>query len=133
MRVVIDTNIFISGIHWKGDPEKVLRAWLQGRFEAVSSLETIVELTRVLRAFKVPMPEKEILWWEGTILEKSTVVEITGSLKIIENDPDDDKFVEMAVVGNAEYIISQDKHLLSLKKYSDIKVLAPKEFLELLS
>ena len=55
------------------------------------------------------------------------------SLKIIKDDPDDDKFIECAVALECRYIISGDKHLLSVKDYMGIKILPPKDFLDTLS
>lgn len=56
----------------------------------------------------------------------------TLALNVVKNDPDDDKFIEAAFEGNAHYIISKDKHLLSLKEYGTIKIISPEEFLDLL-
>ena len=62
MRVVLDTNIFVSGIHWTGSSEKILGAWMEGKFELVSSLPIIGEIVRVLANFKVPLDAEDILW-----------------------------------------------------------------------
>lgn len=131
MRVVLDTNVFISGIHWTGSSEKILRAWMNKEFELVSSLPIIDELVRILMSLKVPLDPDDISWWESLILEKSVIVVPIEKVDIV-TDPDDNKFVEAALEGKAEYIVSQDKHLLVLKEYREIKVLHPDEFLELL-
>jgi predicted nucleic acid-binding protein len=55
MRAVLDTNILLSGIHWPGIPEKVLRAWFSGKFELVASLPIIDELMDILISFKIPL------------------------------------------------------------------------------
>jgi uncharacterized protein len=68
----------------------------------------------------------------GLILEKSVIVNPTEKVDVV-TDPDDNKFVEAALEGKAEYIVSQDKHLLILKEYRGIKVLHPNEFLDLFS
>ena len=131
MRVVLDTNVFISGIHWTGSSEKILRAWMNKEFELVSSLPIIDELVRILMSFKVPLEPDDISWWESLILEQSVIVVPIEKVDIVA-DPDDNKFVEAALEGKAEYIVSQDKHILVLKKYRGIKVLHPDEFLKLL-
>lgn len=61
------------------------------------------------------------------------MVEIPNSLKVVVDDPDDDMVIECAVVGQATYIITGDKHLLSLKKYQDIYILKAGDFLHLLA
>ncbi len=132
MRVVLDTNIFISGIHWTGSSEKILRTWMNNEFELVSSLPIIEGLVRILMSFKVPLEPDDISWWKTLILEKSILVIPTKKVSIV-TDPDDNKFVEAALEGKAEYIVSQDKHLLVLKEYQGIKILHPNDFLKLIS
>lgn len=53
-------------------------------------------------------------------------------MNVVIDDSDDNKFIEAAVEGNADYIITQDKHLLKLKKFNQIKLITPKQFLELI-
>src|SRR3989344_3366319 len=132
IRAVLDTNIFVSGIHWTGASEKVLRAWMEGKFVLVSSLPVLDEIVRVLMAFKVPLEPEDISWWESLILEKSSLFFPVEHLEVVKNDPDDDKFIEAAVEGNAQYIVSQDKHLLNIKEYKGIKILHPDEFFKFL-
>src|SRR3989344_8072438 len=120
MKVVLDTNVFISGIHWKGDSNKILRKWLNTELEVISSLPIIDEIVRILMSFKVPMSPEDITAWENLILEKSTVVIPNNKLDIVKDDPDDNKFLEAAVAGKAEFIASQDKHLLKIKEYERI-------------
>ena len=112
MRVVLDTNVFVSGIHWTGSSEKILCVWMEGKFELVSSLPIIEEIVRILANFKLPLDADNISWWENLILEKSLVVVPSEEVDIVKNDSDDNKFIEAALEAQAEYIISQDKHLL---------------------
>ena len=130
IRAVLDTNIFVSGIHWTGLSEKVLRLWIQDEFTLVSSFPIIDEIMRVLMAFKVPLESEDISWWESLILEKSDLTFPVEHLDIVKNDPDDNKFIEAAAEGNAQYIVSQDRHLLDLKEYKGIKIMHPEEFLK---
>ena len=132
MRVVLDTNVFISGIHWTGASEKILRAWMNKDFQLISSLQIIEELVRILMGFKVPLDPDDISWWENLVLENSIIVIPTEKVNVVKDDHDDDKFIEAALEGKAEYIVSQDKHLLKMKEYRGIKILHPDEFLELL-
>ena len=128
MNVVLDTNIFVSGIHWHTTSRKVLDMWLSERFVLVSSLEIISEVTSTLKNFKIPLTEKDLAFWENLILEKSLLVEPSERLEIVKDDSDDDMFLEVAVSGKAEYIVSQDKHLLKLKEFRGIKIISPEEF-----
>ena len=63
------------------------------------------------------------------IIENAIIVYPKIKINLVKDDPDDNKFIEAAITGNAEYIISQDKHLLRIKKYKEIKILSPEQFL----
>lgn len=63
----------------------------------------------------------------------SRLTEISGTLKAVPDDPDDDMVVECAVIGNATHIVTGDKHLLSLTNYQGIAILKAAEFVALLS
>ncbi len=121
---------FVSGIHWKGPSDRILRAWMNNDFELVSSLPIIEELVRILMSFKVPLEPEDISWWESVILEKSVIVVPTEKVDIVI-DPEDNKFVEAALESKALYIVSQDKHLLVLQEYQRIKIIHPEDFLKL--
>jgi len=64
------------------------------------------------------------------ILEIAKLTEITGKIKVIEEDEDDNIIIETAEVGNADFIISGDEHLLKLKEYNKIKIVTASNFLE---
>ena len=132
MKVVLDTNIFISGIHWSGDSERILDAWFEDKFELISSEVIIEELVKTLSNFKIPLSREDILHWASIITGKAVLVDSKTKLNIVKDDPDDDKFLEVGVTGKVDVIISQDKHLLKLKEYQGIKIVNPKEALELI-
>jgi|SRR3989344_2256449 len=131
MKVVLDTNVFISGIHWLGDSNKVLSMWRNEKFELIISLEIIEEIITTLKNFKIVLSEEEIGYWKDIILENSLLVEPEEEIDIVKDDQDDNKFIEVAVMGKAKYIITQDNHLLKIKEFREIKILTPKEFLEI--
>ncbi len=129
MKAVLDTNVFISGIHWSGASEKILFAWFDNKFDLICSEPIIEEIAQVLVNFKIPLSFEDILWWIGIIAEKSVLVEPTEKFEIITRCPADNKFLEAAISGNAEYIVTQDKHLLNLKEFRNTKIIEPKDFL----
>ena len=131
MKVVLDTNIFISGIFWKGDSNKILLCWKEKQFKLVSSLELIDELVNTLNDFKIKMPDDMISAWIDLIIKNSELVKIKNELNLIKEDPADNKILETALIGGANYIITQDKHLLNLYEFKSIKIIKPKEFLVL--
>ena len=134
MRVVLDTNIFISGIFWEGNYcSQIIDSWREGKIMLVSSLDMVQELLDTIRDFKIEMPEEMIQEWRTMIIENSVMIVPTTKLDIVKNDPDDNKFFEAAVAGKAQYIVSQDKkHVLSIPEFRGIKTIHPQEFVKLL-
>ena len=128
MNAVLDTNIFISGIFWKGSSNKILIAWKEGKFNLVTSLEIINEITRVLKDFKISLSDEMNKEWINLIIKNSIIAEPKERVDIIKDDPKDNIFIETAMAGNAEYIVSQDNHLLKIKEFKEIKILSPEEF-----
>jgi len=132
MRVVIDTNVFVSGIFWKGISNKIINFWREEKFDLVTSLKNVEELIKVLRYFKISMGNELMKEWINLLVENSIIVDVIGNVKVVKDDPTDDKFIETALNGNADYIVSQDRHLLDLKEFEGIKIVTPKEFLQIL-
>lgn len=131
MRVVLDTNVFISGIFWEGNASsEIITLWRTGKVTLVSSHAILEEFVRVLRSFKIRMDEEMIEEWQRMIIENGIIVEPITKLEIVKADPSDNKFFEAAVAGNAQYIVSQDRHLLQVREYQNIQVLSPFEFLQ---
>jgi len=128
MRIVLDTNVFIFGIFWEGNfCSQIIDKWRKGIFQLVSSPKLVEELLETLRGFKISMPEEMIQEWKNFIIENSIMVDPIVAIKAVNDDPEDDKFIETAVYGKADFIVSQDKHLLKLKEYNKIKILKPEE------
>ena len=71
MKVVLDTNIFISGIHWTGSSGKIIDAWLDDRFDLISSEEILQELAKTLLNFKKSLSQEDILHWISLIAAKA--------------------------------------------------------------
>ncbi|MBI2499045.1 putative toxin-antitoxin system toxin component, PIN family [Candidatus Woesearchaeota archaeon] len=128
MKIVLDTNIFISGIFWRGSSNKVITNWKEGRFTLVISLQIISEIIKVLKDFKIKLSDDMIKEWIDLIVRNSVIIEPRESIKIIKEDPKDNIFIETAVAGNVDYVISQDNHLLKLKEFRGIKIITPEEF-----
>lgn len=133
MKVVLDTNIFVSGIHWKGNSEKILKSWYTGEFTLISSIPIIDELIEVLKEFKKPLSIEKIKQWEDLILDKAILVVPTIKIDIVKDDSDDNKFIEAALEGKAKFIVTQDNDLLRIKEYENIKIINTEEFLKLLN
>ena len=128
MKAVLDTNIFISGIFWKGASNKVILNWKEGKFTLVTSLEAVSEIIKVLKDFKIRLSDEMIKEWIDLIIRNSIIVEPKEKIEAVKDDPKDSIFIETAVAGNVDYIISQDNHLLKLKEFRGIKIVTPEEF-----
>ena len=132
MRIVLDTNVFISGIFWEGNfCSKIIDKWKNEEFELVSSIVIIEELLNTLKHFKIQLDEETIESWRNIIIERAVIAESSERLYIIKEDPNDNKFLETAIAGKANFIITQDNHLLKVKKLNSIIILNPEEFLKL--
>lgn len=127
MRVVIDTNVVMSGIFFKGNPNQVLAAFDEGRFEAFASKDIISEYEEVSERLKKKLrrtPSEDLF---KVFINRVNVVETKSSIKVCR-DPDDDKFIECAVDSKSLYIVSGDKDLLSIQEYDGIEIITAAEF-----
>ena len=138
LRVVLDTNVFISGAAFnKGNPKILVDAWLKQKFILISSVPLIEELSEVLNRKKIKeqtqITDLEISQLIHQI--QKIAVFVKGNLPalgIIKDDPDDDVVLATALEGNADYIVSGDHHLLDLGDFRGIKIVKPIEFLHVL-
>jgi uncharacterized protein len=127
-KVVIDANVWISGLIFGGKPEKVLQLFIDGLINVVMSEELLSELRRkISQRFPLYVPKLTLL--EASIREQALFVPL-GSLSIIvSRDKNDDMVIETAVIGGASYIVSGDKDLLAIGRYKNIAIIKPADFL----
>ena len=137
IRAVLDCNVVVSAIlSPKGIPAKILTALEAEQFQLLLSEPILEEIGRVLHYGKIAkrhrLSEEKLL----TFLEDLAHLAILtlGKLKlvVIKDDPQDDRYLECAIEGDAEYVVSGDQHLLNLKEYKGIQILTPRAFLEVL-
>ncbi len=130
MRIVLDTNVFISGIFFSGPPSKILQAWRNSKIQIILSEEILEEYQRVAEELSSKFPSVGI----EPIIEMLTIYgEVFETNKItvsICEDPDDNKFIECAIASNSKLIVSGDKHLLNISGFQEITVLKPRDFLD---
>lgn len=132
MKVVFDTNILVSAMLWRGTPYRCLLAIRAGLAELVLSPPIMEEFRGVLSK-KFAMTKEEAEENIAVVLESSTLIEIPGTLRVVTDDPEDDKFIETALVTGAQWLVSGDKHLLRLGGYRGIKVISARAFLDMLA
>lgn len=138
MRVVVDTNVLISGMLSTGSyPARVLDGWVFGKFVPVVSPELIREYSAVLarKKFNVLGGIEERLEVLQKLLEFPWVLLIhpVEKIKAIAEDPKDDMVLECAVTGKASRIVTGDDHLLSLGVFRGIEIVTSKFFFEEIS
>ena len=128
--VVFDTNIYISALHFQGSiPRKILELVDAGNFQLFISKQIIAELRGVLRVkFKYELSKLDLM--EELILSISQVVEPRIKIKFIKEDPDDDRILECAVEGKADFIVTGDRHLLQIEEFRGIKITSARVFME---
>ncbi|MDU9048916.1 MAG: putative toxin-antitoxin system toxin component, PIN family [Candidatus Electrothrix sp. Rat3] len=130
MRIVLDTNVFISAIFFGGPPSEILTSWKHSQIQIIFTKEILEEYQRVGKELSVKYPSVNI----EPILELFTIfgefVGTEGIKETICEDPDDNKFIECAIASGSKLIVSGDKHLLNISGYKRIEVLKPREFVD---
>ncbi len=130
MKVILDTNVLISGIFFNGPPYQILRAWRDGKIEFVISPEILEEYERVGEELSSKNPSVNIQSVLNLLTVNSLIVPDQPLPEQVSDDPDDEKFLACAISSNTKTIISGDKHLLKVSGFKEIKVLKPRQFLD---
>lgn len=132
LRVVLDTNVFISALCFPENslPSETLMLALTGKYELCTSSAIILETAKKL--------EDKFGWESGRIRKlikligrNAKIAESSTKLEIIKKDPDDNKILECAVESNAHFIVTGDKHLLELVTYNNINIITPAAFINI--
>ena len=130
MKVVIDTNVFVSSF-FGGNPRKIIDLWKKGKISLCVSKNILDEYIEVLQRIGLgdgrEVEELLSLFAKGFNILFTTK---TPKIKAVRDDPDDDKFIECAVELKAEVIITGDKALKAMNEYMGIKILTPQQFLK---
>lgn len=130
MKVVLDTNVFVSGVFFKGPPHQILKAWRAGSIVLVISSEIFAEYRRVAGILSQKYAAINLNDILDFIEREVDFVEAASLPEQITNDPDDEKFLECAISCDVKIIISGDKHLLDVSGYQGIDVLTPRAFVD---
>jgi putative PIN family toxin of toxin-antitoxin system len=135
MRVVLDANVFVSSIlSAAGTPARILDAWRDGRFQLLMSDAILNEIGRVLRYPKIVTrhgwTEAEIDRFLHTLASLSINTPESLTLYVITGDPSDNRYLECAVEGSANFIVSGDRDLLTIQSYEGIAIVQPSAFLQ---
>jgi len=135
MKVVLDTNVWLSAIFWKGESYKIIKILEKKNVKIINSEEILNEIIEVLNKeskFQKFIKDRKLAIEEllRTVVFMSLIIKPQSKLNVITEHLEDNKILEVAVDGRANYLISYDNHLLKLRKYKNIKILTPSEFLK---
>jgi len=128
-KVVLDTNVYLSAIIFGGKPRKILSLGIQGKILFFTSSAILLEIADKLKD-KFLWSNKKINETIKTIADTAKVVRPESKVDVVKDDPSDNKIIEAGIECGADFIISGDKHLLKIKKYENIKILGPSDFLK---
>lgn len=132
MRVVIDTNVFVSSF-FGGKPFQIIEKWISGDITLCVSSSILKEYIEVLNRFD--FERKDLIFKLMEMFKAANNVLFISDppeQDWVKADPADNKFIACAISLGAEFIISGDHHLRSLKRIGKIKILSPSEFLKII-
>ena len=136
MKVVLDTNVWLSAIVWRGEATKIIDARINREVEIIITKEILSEIVDILNRtrFKefIENKQEKIEDLIRVILSISTFIETKTKLDVVKKDPKDNIILEAGLDAKVDYLISYDDHLINMIEFNRIKILTPTEFLKLI-
>ena len=130
MRLVLDTNVFVSGVFFSGPPYEILNAWRHRKVDLVISPDILDEYRRVGEQLAKRYQGVDLEPFLELLAIKARVVEALSLDESVCLDPDDDKFIACALASRTKLICSGDKALPRVSGYRGITILRPKDFVD---
>ena len=130
MKIVLDTNVLISGIFFSGPPYQILKAWQEGKIKIAISEEILTEYQRMSEQLSKQFPTVDIEQILKLLTIHAELIDTQGLEVTVCEDPDDDMFITCALASKSKIIVSGDKHLLRVSGYQEIEVLKPRYFVD---
>ena len=128
---MLDTNVFISGIFFSGPPHRILLAWRDGKVQLLVSAAILEEYHRVKDELAGQFSGVDLQPFLQLLTVQADVIQAPPLAPVIREDPSDDRFLECAVAGKADCIVSGDKHLLKLAEFQGIPIMKPAAFVKM--
>jgi putative PIN family toxin of toxin-antitoxin system len=129
VNVVLDTNVFVSGVFFSGPPFQILEAWKNGKIQLVVSPEILDEYRQVGESLAEDHPGINLKPALDYVIQNAVAFSVPALPESVCEDPDDDKFLACALASGSNLIVSGDRHLLKVSGYQKIEVLKPHDFL----
>jgi len=130
LKIILDTNVFVSGVFFTGPPYRILEAWRDGKLRLVISEDILEEYRRVGEVLAERFPSIDLRPFLALVTVSAEMSPSKRFAAPLCDDPDDDMFIACALAGKCKTIVSGDKHLLKMSGYHGIKVLSPREFVD---
>jgi uncharacterized protein len=129
IRVVADTNVFISALMFGGLPGSFLDLVLLRSVQLVTSPALLDELDEKLRLkFEVAPDDAGAI--RAKLENSALIVTPSIAVEVVKDDPDDNRVLECAIAGKAAYIVSGDRHLLRLGEYEGMRIVTVRQFMD---
>jgi len=130
VRIVLDTNVFISGVFFRGAPARILEAWRDGKVQLVASAEILGEYQRVGRELAAKYEGVDLEPFLALLAMEAEIIRAPKLLESVCDDPDDDKFLACAVASGVGVVVSGDKALRRVSGYAGVIVSSPRQFVD---
>jgi uncharacterized protein len=130
VKVILDTNVLVSGVFFSGTPYRILKAWRDGKIQIVLSPEILDEYRRVGEILAEDHPNIDLKPILDYVVRNAEVYVAVPLPEAVCEDPDDDKFLACALASEITVIVSGDKHLLKVSGYSNVEVIKPRDFVD---
>jgi putative PIN family toxin of toxin-antitoxin system len=128
VRIVLDTNVFVSAVFFGGVPGRILEAWRDGRLQLVLSVDILDEYQRVGQILGLQYSGVDLKPFLRLLTVEAEIIEAPDLPTPVSADPDDDKFLACASAAGVPVIVSGDKDLLNQDGWRGIRVLRPRQF-----
>ena len=130
MKIILDTNVLISGVFFSGPPFQILDAWRNGKIKILISPEILAEYRKVGEILSEQFPSINLDSFFAIVAREAEIIAAPPLPEPVCEDPDDDKFLSCALSGQCRIIVSGDKHLKRISGYRGIVVITPRKFVE---
>jgi uncharacterized protein len=128
-KVVLDTNVLVSALGWKGSPYQIFRRCVDGQCQLFISPVLIRETARVLSYPKLGITDFQRDEFLALVAETAIIIEPDFTLDLVSADPSDNRILECALAGDCQYVVTGDKHLLELSSVRGIQIVTPDAFI----
>jgi len=134
LKIVADTKVLVSSLIRKGKPHELILRIDGIDARLVSSNVLMVEMTSVLAEERIAkyVTKRDVERFLRYVGRRTTLVKNTSGLKVVKEDPKDDVVLNTAYSGEADYIVSGDRHLIPLREFKGIRIVTVSEMLDIL-